>query len=325
MIRVLQLQRHGGPPRVLPAEADVPEPDGRTWIDVADPSDEDLERLARRFGLHPLEVEDVRTFSDLPKLEEHGGHAFLVVHVLALEPDLRVRADELDLFWGRDFALTVHRGRVRAVEEAWRAAEHGRLPGDDPEFVVYAVLDRVAGDLVEVLDRLEEARERLEERLFQSPEAEGHAQEVLGLRRQLYRVRHALGPLRLLVARLARGDAPFVGEAARPYFRDVADLLERLHGMLEQELDLLADTYDAYLSSTSAALARAAQRTNEVVQRLTVVTSIFLPLSFIAGVYGMNFRHMPELQWTYGYPFALGLMAATAAAMLAYFRRRGWL
>jgi magnesium transporter len=299
------------------------------WVDVEDGSGEEFAWLQRTFRLHPLEIEDARTPGEAPKLEEHEDHAFLVTEQPLLRPAGEglpaLERVQLDLFWGERFLITVHPVPLEPVSRLRRRLERGGLPGTGGDFLAHAVLDRLVDELLPLAEQLEQLRERVEEELLAGPAEERLSLRLTALRRLLQRARDAAGPLALALERLSRPGAPFVSEAARPYFRDACDHAQRALRWLEQEQAVLAGAYEIYLARLSHALALAAQRSNEVMKQLTLVTSLFLPLSFIAGVYGMNFRHMPELAWPWGYPFALGLMGLTAAAMLAYYRRKGWL
>lgn len=332
MLAILNLRRDGA--RELhpgEVEAVLTGQDGYVWVDVQDGTDEELAWLQRTFGLHALELEDVRTRTEVPKLDEYGEHVFLAAHAARLVDGRgdgampAVELPEYDLIWGRAFVITAHAGSMAAVERARRRALEGRLPWFGPDAVVHAVLDLAVEEIVPVVERLEELGEDVEEALLAGAGGEAVQARLLGLRRALRRLDHVLGPLRFVVQRVGGPEAPFVSAHARPYFRDVFDLVDRLDRTVEAQQAAVASAYELHLSQLSHALAVAAQRTNEVVQRLTVVTSVFLPLTLIAGVYGMNFRYMPELQWRLGYPFALGLMALTAMGMVLYFRRRGWI
>lgn len=326
MIRMLSWDEQG------PARAGAFDPDlaravreggapagARVWVDVQETDEAELQQLGQAFGFHALSLEDCLHFSELPKLDEFADYMFLVVHGVQGDPSGGTsELPELNAFLGRNFLVTVHLVPIAAIDAVWSRQADGPVhPALGLEFVLHAVLDNLVDSYFPLVRYWEERIEALEDGVM-----EGKTVDVLGdgsaIRRHLLHLRRTLGPQRQLYDRLARAGAPFLSPASTLYFRDVYDHAARLHEMIEIDRELLNTTLEAHLALVS-------NRTNRIMQKLTVVTSIFLPLTFIVGIYGMNFHFMPELTWRYGYIAAWSLMVALSGAMLAFFKRRGWL
>lgn len=301
---------------------------GTTWVRVVDPSDDELDELAAGYDLHALEVEDVR--GDVrPKVEEFDDHTFALVKAASLRHGDVAFADELraltvGFFFGDDWLLTVEPERVDAID-AVRARverEDPRLLANGPDFTAYRGIDRIVDDYYGILDDIEDDIEAVENEVTAAAGEEDLLERINDLRRDLLSVRRLLWPTRDAVGVLARGDPEHVQPATEKYYRDVYDHLVQLVDLTETYRDLASGARDIYLNALSMS-------TNDVMKTLTVVATIILPLTFVAGVYGMNFSGsplgMPELEWAYGYPAVMVGMAATAGILLAYFRRENWL
>jgi magnesium transporter len=303
---------------------------GTTWVRLAEPSESELAAVRAATGIHPLSVEDVQ--NDVrPKTEEFEGHTFVLLKAVSLTRGESTFEEELTetpvgVFIGPDWLVTYcPAGEPAAVERAWESAvgSDGRLVKQGPDFAAYRVFDGLVDGYFAVVDGIETRIERIEEEVIESPGRETLA-EINNARRELLRLRKVLWPSREAVGVLARGDPEEVGEPTEKYFRDTYDHLVQLVDLVETYRDLASGARDIYLNALSVS-------TNEVMKRLTVVAVIFLPLSLVAGVFGMNFDssvsawNMPELGWAYGYPAALLGMAGIAAVLVLYFRREGWL
>jgi magnesium transporter len=289
------------------------------WLDVAGLGDEALLReLGERFGLHRLALEDITNSQQRAKAEDYPGHAFLVLRMVNPGPELDT--EQWSLCLGDDFVLTFQEragdcfGLVRQrLQDAG-----GRMRTLGPDYLAYALLDAVVDAFFPVLEATGDRLEHIEERILQAKAPQELIGELHAVRRDLLTLRRALWPLREVTAGLVRGDAPRFQTETRVYLRDV-------HDHVVQLLDLLENYRELGTSLMEVNLATASQRLNEVMKVLTVIATIFIPLTFIAGVYGMNFKHMPEYEWAFGYPLCLLAMAAIAGGMLWWFRRRGWL
>ena len=294
-----------------------------TWIDVEGLADLELiRRLGALFGLHGLELEDVVNTDQRPKLEEHEDHLFIIARTGNRVGT--VHTEQLSLFLGRDYLLTFQArpGDVfEPVRERIRKAR-GRLRELGPDYLAYALLDLATDAWFPVLESMGEDVERLEDEALARP-SPALVPRIHAVKRDLLTVRRSVWPQREMLHALQRDELPFIAERTRLYLRDCYDHAVQLLDMTETFREIAADLFEIYLSSVNA-------RTNEIMRVLTVIATLFMPLTFIAGVYGMNFDrsspwNMPELGWDYGYLFALGLMAATAAGLLLWFRRKGWL
>ncbi|MFA1610268.1 magnesium/cobalt transporter CorA [Halobellus rubicundus] len=302
---------------------------GTTWIRVSAPSLEEQQRVAEAFGLHPLSMEDVR--DDVrPKTEEFDGHTFVLVKTAALERgettfEEEIRTQPIGLFLGEDWLVTVtaEDRQVAVVSDVWQSVENqeGRTLKQGPDFAAYRVIDRTVTEYFALLDTVGETIEELEEAILSNPE-EALIEDLNAVRRDLLSFRKVVWPMREAVGTLARGDADGVREETEKYYRDVYDHLVEIVDLTETYRDLTRGTRDIYLNVLS-------QSTNEVMKRLTVVATIFIPLTFVVGVYGMNFgdhaTNLPELTWPFAYPAVVVGMALVTGILLVHFRREGWI
>ena len=300
---------------------------GTTWIRASDVTDDELDRLSAAFDLHTLEIEDVRG-NVSPKVELFPDHTFALVKTATLRGgettfEEEIRDQPVGLFFGHDWIITVAVEETAAVETVWERVrrEEPRLLQRDADFTAYRILDAVVDEYFGILDEIGRDIEAVEDRIIDDPDTQ--TLEILNsLRRELLSIRRIVWPTRDAVSVLARGDADHVQESTEKYFRDVYDHLVQHVELVETYRDLASGARDIYLNTLS-------QSTNEVMKRLTVVATIILPLTFVVGVYGMNFGggpyNMPELGWRFGYPAVLLGMTLTAAVMLRYFRAEDWL
>ncbi|HEX6230283.1 MAG TPA: magnesium/cobalt transporter CorA [Actinomycetota bacterium] len=293
--------------------------DRRLWLDVVDPSDEELRALQEALGLHELSVEDSRRWGQRSKVEPFPDYVFLVVHGIRLDERRELVDSEIHLFAGQGFyLLTVRReplfGFPRTAE---RASADSGLVREGIGYHLYLLLDEIVDGYLDAVDVLEDLADGVEEQVFGEEAAEGLQEQVFRLRRQLVRFRRVAAPLRevvdLVSERTEIATPPLV-----PYYRDVQDHVIRA-------IELIDNIRELVTSVLEVRLVQASNRLNVVMKQLSAWAAIILIPTLIAGIYGMNFRHLPELDWGFGYPFALGLMAASAYALYRVFRRRDWL
>ena len=286
------------------------------WVDLIDPTADELECVREEFGLHPLAMEDAAKHGQRPKLEQYPTHAFLV----AYSKDLA----EVDLFIGRNWVVSVRErnddGKAWEPDGYRARAERAASQRQKVGFFVYILLDTLVDGYFEAGDEFEDRVEAFEERvLTEQLHDEGEIQgELLTLRRQLVEVRRVVMPLREVVATLMRGDVDWVDEPTRLHLQDVLDHLLRAAEQLDSQRELVGNAVDAHLAIIS-------NRMNHVMKRMTSWGAILLGSTLVAGIYGMNFEHMPELAWRFGYPFALGLMVTITVVGYRAFSRRDWL
>lgn len=297
------------------------EAEGIRWINVDGHSDPALlERLMEAFGIHPLVLEDVLALEQRPKLEDYGEYLFAVLNMLTLEKRTgRTVSEQVSVILGKGFVLSVQEdpGDVfDAVRDRLRSGK-GKLRKMGSDALAYSLFDAVVDGYFIVLESLSDRVESLQDELVSSPNRET-LQALHGLRSELNYVRRCVWPLRELIGNLERSDSSLLDEALAPYLRDLYDHTVQVLESVESLRETLSGFLDIYLSSLS-------NRMNEIMKVLTVISTLFIPLTFVAGVYGMNFRFMPELEWRWGYPAVLGVMAGITAVMLRYFRRKGWI
>ena len=300
---------------------------GVVWVRARDATTAELARVSDAFGIHPLSIEDIQR-DVRPKTEEYAGYTFVLVKTAALRRgdtsfDEEIRSQQIGLFVGADWLVTVSISEVPAVARIWAAAEAAepRFRQFGPDFTAYRIVDRIVDEYFALLDEIEDLIEEIEEGVLEGPDPEV-LESLNAVRRDLLSVRKLLWPTREAVGVLARGDPDPIRESTEKYFRDVYDHLVQLVDLTETYRELAGGARDIYQNTL-------AQSTNEVMKTLTVVATIILPLTLVVGWYGMNFEgspyNMPELGWRFGYPaVALG-MAAMTAVLLLYFRREGWL
>ena len=344
----------GAPPGTLVADADAPAPIIRVTTYTADQLDEvelesvkDLDRhiregaitwvdvqgfgdvavlreLGARFGLQGLNLEDVVDVHQRPKVEHESGYVFLITRMPSSGTE--AATEQLSMFFGASFLLTFRERPGDALEPVRRRLRNtpgGRIRSSKPDYLAYALLDVAIDGFFPVLEILGERVEALENDVMAGPDVR-YVARIHGAKRDLLALRHALWPQREMVNALVREEIPLIEEMTRRYLRDCYDHVVQLLDVLETDREICSGLVDIYLSSVSA-------RMNEVMKVLTIIATIFIPLSFVASVYGMNFQpsvspwNMPELSWYLGYPYALTVMLAVACGMLWYFRRKGWI
>jgi len=301
------------------------------WVDVEGLGDVEAVRyLGEVFGLHRLSLEDVLNVHQRPKIEQYPEYYFIVARMVSVEQSqwdaAHLETEQLSLFLGKNFVLTFQEGKpgdcLEAIRERIRH-KRGRIRDAGLDYLAYALLDSVLDCYFPLLEQFGERLETLEDEIVTRPTGDLVAR-IHEIRRHLLTLRRAIWPQRETFNTLLREETPLVTNETRFYLRDCYDHTSQLIDLIETYRELGADLTDVYLSSVS-------HRTNEIMRVLTVIATIFMPLTFIAGVYGMNFNpnaspwNMPELNWFWGYPFALTLMAAVAVAQLMFFRQRGWL
>ncbi len=292
-----------------------------TWINVDGVHDPSLvERIGGHFGLHPLILEDILTTSQRPKMEDLGDMLYVVLRMLDYDEAAgEVRTDQLSLILGRNFLISFQEEEgdmFDPVRERIRQAK-GRIRRLGADYLAYALIDAVVDQYFTVLERLGERIEVLEEALVSDPRRET-LHEIHRLKREMIYLRKSVWPVREVAAGLERVESGLIQPATDIFLRDIYDHVVQVIDTVETFRDMLSGMVETYLSSVS-------NRMNEVMKVLTIISTIFIPLTFIVGVYGMNFRHMPELEWTWGYFIVWGVIVAVALTMFAFFRRKKWL
>lgn len=293
---------------------------GVTWVNVVGLHDEKaVQRLGSMFDIHPLVQEDILDRKHRPKVEDMDERLFLVIRTLGIEPRTdNILSGQISVIIGQNYLISFQDQKDELSAEMRRrlAVEQGRLRRSGPDFLAYCVLDTVVDGYLRVLDILDERIEPLDEQAVTKP-ARSTLTEIHVLKRQMVGIRKSVSPMREVINLLLDGQWPLITESALPYLRDVYDHTIRCNERIETFRDILAGVLDIYLSSNS-------YRLNEIMKVLTIIATIFIPLTFLSGWYGMNFKYMPELQWEYGYAMVIAIAISIVTVLLVYFRRKQW-
>lgn len=289
------------------------------WIGLYEPSEELLRQVQLEFGLHDLAIEDAHTAHQRPKVELYSGSLFVVLRTASLLEGGRIEFGETHIFVGAQYVVTVRHGSMRShtgLRARCEASPHLLVKG--PAYVLYALMDFVVDQYLPILAALEDHLDAVEVRIFGDKPERGITLAIYDLKRQILALQRAVTPLLEMCARLIRFESDLVPADTRPYFRDVLDQVIRIQEALDNFRELLTSALDANLSLLSMAQ-------NDDVKRLAAWAAILAVPTMVAGVYGMNFHFMPELEWSWGYPIVLLGMVATCAGLWFGFRRSGWL
>lgn len=294
-------------------------PDHLLWLDVVDPTDDDLRLLASEFKFHPLAIEDVSRRHQRPKIDFYERTILIVIYAMEAPAEEPLELIEVDLLIGPNFVVSVHEGSITLlgeIRDRW-CRNLVEIKGDTAGLLVYSIIDAIVDGYFPYLDSLSERVEDLEEAIFESFEPQTQ-QEIFRLKKELLSVRRVLSPERDVMNTLLRRDSPMFDEVTQLYFQDVYDHILRVTDAVDTYRDLMSSALDAYLSITS-------NRLNQVMKTLTASSIILMSMTLVASVYGMNFDKIPELHWRFGYAWALGLMLLIGAGLLRVFRRIDWL
>jgi magnesium transporter len=302
--------------------------DSISWVDVQGLGSEDvLQRLGKVFNLHPLLLEDAVNIPQRPKVDEYEGHLMFVAHMVNRQTDANsFLLEQVSLILGRNYLLTIQEEpELDAFEPVRERIYHnkGTIRQQGTDYLAYALIDAIIDGFFPVLEDYGERLEDLQDEVVSQP-TKRTLDKIHRIKRELLLLRRAIWPQRDAINSLIREDSQLISQPVRIYLRDCYDHTVQVIDMVETYRELASNLMDIYLSSIS-------NRMNEVMQTLTVISTIFIPLTFIAGIYGMNFDrsasplNMPELGWYYGYPLILIVMLTIAIALLFYFWRRGWL
>jgi magnesium transporter len=280
---------------------------------------ENLQKLGDCYHLHPLVLEDILNTDQRPKIEDFDNYIYLVLRKINYSENNELSSEQISLVLGSNFLISLQESNgalFAPILERLRTSK-GRIRKSGPDYLAYALMDLIVDHYFVVLEKFGEALEYLEEEVVKRP-TPATLQDIHRSKYDMIMLRKSVWPLREVIGRLERRESDLIEEPTAIYFKDVYDHTIVAVDNIETYRDILSGMLDIYLSSIS-------NRLNEVMKVLTVIATIFMPLTFLAGIWGMNFKHMPELAWTWGYPASLGLMLAVSLAMLFYFRRKKWL
>ncbi len=292
-----------------------------TWINVTGISHvKHLEKLGECFKIHPLVLEDILEVGQRPKVEDYDDYLYIVLNYIRPVPEgEELVAEEISLVLGPHYLLSFYAGDndiYAPIRERLLQAK-GRIRKLGADYLAYSLIDLIVDNYFIELERFGDQMESLEDEVVANPSPQT-LRDVHRFKNDMIMLRKSLWPLREVIARLERRESPLISESLGNYFRDVYDHTIIAIDTVETYRDILSGMLDIYLSSMS-------NRLNSIMKVLTIIATIFMPLTFITSLYGMNFKHMPELQWEYGYFMVLGVVAVVAVSMLEYFRRKRWI
>lgn len=300
---------------------------GKTfWLELNERTDEGTVFLEKTLRIHPLAIEDVWIDVGLPKVEDFDDYVQIIIHGVREDDrestDLPVELAELDILIGKTFVVThAHDEKVCAIAPVQaEVLRNPRLLKKGPAWIAHAVMDRMVDEYMPLIDRFDDQIEEIEERILVG-DAKSEREvipKIIRIKRSLQMLRRTTIYQREILLRLSRAEFDEIPRELVPFYRDVYDHFARVTELVDSYRELVTSLLEAQFSMQS-------NRMNEIMKRLTIMSTIMLPLSVVAGIYGMNFKHMPELEWLWGYPFAIGMMAVIAVSILTWFRAKHWL
>ena len=292
-----------------------------TWINIDGIHQiETIEKIGRHFELHPLILEDILNTGQRPKCEDYEKYLFTVLKMLSYRNENKsIQSEQVSLVLGQNVVISFQESVGDVFEQIRDRIRHakGRIRKASADYLAYVLIDAIVDNYFAILEKLGELVESIEEELI-TKSTEKTLQQIHGIKRELLFLRKSVWPLRELTNNLEKTESPLIVDATKPYLRDVYDHTIQIIDTVESFRDMVSGMFDIYLSSIS-------NRMNAVMKVLTIIATIFIPLTFIAGIYGMNFKDMPELEWKWGYPIVLIVMAVVGVYMLIYFKRKKWL
>jgi magnesium transporter len=292
-----------------------------TWINVDGVHDVNvLHRIGELFNIHPLTLEDIQHTGQRPKLDRFDHFLFVCLRMLRYDTESHdISSEQVSILFGVNFVITFQerRGDVFDPIRQRLREKKGRIRRSGADYLTYSLVDSIVDNYFVVLEKIEEQIEPLEDKIVSSPDS-GTPRLLHELKRKMLLIRKAVWPLREVITGLDKEESSFIHDSTRPYLRDLYEHTIQVIDTAETFRDLISGLHDIYLSTVS-------NNMNSVMKVLTIIATIFIPMTFIAGIYGMNFQRMPELAWRWGYPTVLGVMLIIAIGMLFYFKRKKWI
>ncbi|MGY5847652.1 magnesium/cobalt transporter CorA [Salegentibacter sp. HM20] len=292
-----------------------------TWINIDGLSNTgEIEKLGKYYDLHPLIVEDIVNTNQRPKIDEYEDYLFVVAKMLYHNEEGHIENEHISFVLGKDYILSFQEAGGDVFDNVRERLTngHGRIRSNSADYLLFALLDAIVDNYFVVIENIADKIEHLEEKLFDKQPSDEITFEIQELKRTILRIRRAVFPLREVVSRLEKLDGDLVNERTRNYIRDLYDHILQVSENIDIYREMTWGLMDMYMTTIS-------NKMNEVMKVLTIIATIFIPLTFIAGIYGMNFEFMPELEWEYSYFVLLGIMLLIFVASLAYFKNKKWL
>ncbi|MBN2052492.1 magnesium/cobalt transporter CorA [Candidatus Woesearchaeota archaeon] len=296
------------------------------WADLFQATPDEYKQIHGLFKFHPLTMEDVRKSIELPKVEVFDNYIFVVLHsIIQSQQDKYPKKREIDFFLGCNYLVSVHIHESLGVEHlAEKLEKNNSATSQKPDFMMYEIVDYFVDQYFPLLEIWDDKIEALEANIISQKNLHNTLKDIMYIKRELLYLKKSIAPQRDVINKLARRDFPLIHPRTSVYFRDVYDHIMRAYAELEIQRDILSGNFEAYTSVLSNRLALISNKMNEVMKRLTVIATIFMPLTFLAGVYGMNFHYFPEISWRYGYYIFWVLCVIIGLFMYWFFRRRKW-
>jgi magnesium transporter len=297
------------------------ETDSVTWINVEGLKyTDEIETIGRQYDLHPLVLEDIVNTSQRPKIDEYENYLFVVLKMLYYDKEENIVIEQVSMVLGKNYVLTFQESEgdvFGTIRERLRLAK-GRIRGLKSDYLFYALIDAVVDNYFSIIETLGNKIEDLETDLFAGNSRDNINIEVQQLKREILKVRRAIFPLREIINRIEKGEHQLIYKRTITYYRDIYDHLIQVSENIDIYREMIWSLMDMYMTTIS-------NKMNEVMKVLTIIATIFIPLTFIAGIYGMNFDNIPELRYKYGYYVLWGIMITLFIGMLYYFKRKKWL
>ncbi|MFK7832621.1 MAG: magnesium/cobalt transporter CorA [Winogradskyella sp.] len=295
--------------------------DSVTWININGLQyTKEIESIGNQYGLHPLVLEDIVNTAQRPKIDEYDDYLFVVLKMLYYDKDENIVIEQVSFVLGKNYVISFQEseGDVFDIIRERLRLGNGRIRGLKSDYLLYALIDAVVDNYFSIIETLGNKIEDLETELFAGTAREGVNIEIQQLKREILKVRRAIFPLREIISRIEKGEHPLIYKRTITYYRDVYDHLIQVSENIDIYREMIWSLMDMYMTTIS-------NKMNEVMKVLTIMSTIFIPLTFLAGLYGMNFKHIPELNYHNGYFVLLGVMLVMFIALLFYFKRKKWL
>lgn len=291
--------------------------DSILWLDIGNFTEPDIRFLHKLFGFHKLALDDCETAFHLPKLDVYKDYSFVIWHYFNEDSLRRNQAERLNFFMGWNYVVTLHLNECEIVDQIFEDCKNDKdLIGNGSQWLFHVIIDRIVDSYFPLTDEISAKLDLIEEQVFDHPES-AQLKRVFSMKHDLFNLRKSIIPERDIISKFLTAESQLLEEKMQFYFRDVYDHLLRLTDFIETERELIGSIIEIHLSATSNKL-------NEVMQKLTIVATIFMPVTFLTGLYGMNFTYMPLLTSVYGFWLMVIFMAVVAGYMLHIMRRRGW-
>lgn len=295
--------------------------DSTTWINLNGLNHvNEIEKLGKHYDLHPLVLEDIVNITQRPKIDEYDNYIFVVLKMLYYDTNEKIISEQVSFILGKNYVLSFQESKgdvFDGVRDRIRQGK-GRVRNMQSDYLLYVLIDAIVDHYFSVIETLGDKIEDFETAIFAGNANDDVSKDIQDLKREILRVRRAIFPLREVINRIEKNENPLIHKKTITYFRDVYDHLIQVSENIDIYREMIWSLMDMYMTTIS-------NKMNEVMKVLTIMASIFIPLTFIAGVYGMNFNYMPELQFKYGYFVIWGIMIITFLGMLYYFKRKKWL